>query len=823
VLNLAPRALVLRYGFWKEAADLSGGLTFDRYSDPATLLKTSEVMIIPTGALAGVSKDIGLRMLVESYVSSGGTLLVLSQQWGAQVNEFVPGASTFQIAGFREDPSCMKRSLQYSVGIADVGVDGWFSSDHDDQKTEIRYYRYKKGAVLLTSLFTDWAAAHSQASPSELKFFRYLVEAATILKDKACGKYLPTAIRPPSTNEREWCPTSMRVKAAFDRPLYNPGDKATMAITITESLGLERHLDIVVGWNSFYHKQRIQLKGNQRIKVEIPIERPHPDKVSVGVYNRNGKALYLDDYYLRVRGNEVVTALLDRLRYKPGDRGVLTLSSVVPGKILLGDSDLFENQEWRLPGPVSVPFTIPDDQDHGPNEISWNFSPSEPGFHFVQESIEYEVAGHRAKVAKCSFDKESYRPGDTVTVDFLLDTNFDGDTYIRYWIYTSPYNSDWAYLGYKNLKTSSCSLTPASVSFRLQTERAGPHRFVYVLYKLNREGYLREVAEQALYFYVQGAELLTVRPDKFRYQTGKEDVEATAVCLGTGTATLEWQIHGETIVDSPVELNGVTRIRHRFPGASIPHGYSWIYAKLIQGNLSSRQHIIVYHGKEQTDLLISGALTKKEERYFTFSIDIGNYGQLPSPPTIYNVLENGVVIHSAPVPALQANERKTFAWKWDTFGKAGMHILHCVVDPYRMTGDRDYKNNIKKIYDPDSERDNSNEIVVPDFYFTLLPVPEVWKHGDEVTFQIQLVNNRWEARTLELTVTVTDIEEDRSVFRASERIVLPPIQERIITFQLPRRAAKPGKYSITCGAYHPEGFLRRQTAIMIKKEDGRGS
>ena len=57
IYNLAPRSLVLKRGYWQEAAKLFGGLLFDGNNSAEELIQVSKVLVIPTAALSQVYGD----------------------------------------------------------------------------------------------------------------------------------------------------------------------------------------------------------------------------------------------------------------------------------------------------------------------------------------------------------------------------------------------------------------------------------------------------------------------------------------------------------------------------------------------------------------------------------------------------------------------------------------------------------------------------------------------------------------------------------------------------------------------------------------------
>ena len=128
-------------------------------------------------------------MVLEEYVRLGGTVLVLAQQYGEDIDGVVPvpEGQSLRSYGWREDQSCLRNSA-YGEGlhpvlsstrkdILSIGVDGYFSTIPTNSSVLIRRavnhqpalisYPYGEGTVILTSMFTDWAHAHGQASKEE--------------------------------------------------------------------------------------------------------------------------------------------------------------------------------------------------------------------------------------------------------------------------------------------------------------------------------------------------------------------------------------------------------------------------------------------------------------------------------------------------------------------------------------------------------------------------------------------------------------------------------------------------------------------------------
>ncbi len=155
------------------------------------------VLVVPMGEMTGDRGSEIKKAAIERYVREGGTILVFAQQYGADVESLVPvpEGESLKAFGWREDQSCLKNSLYFEnrhpvlssslSALVDGGVDGYFSVIPSSSTVLLRrkvnnepallYYPYGNGTVILTSLFTDWGLAHSQASSAELKLVRDLV------------------------------------------------------------------------------------------------------------------------------------------------------------------------------------------------------------------------------------------------------------------------------------------------------------------------------------------------------------------------------------------------------------------------------------------------------------------------------------------------------------------------------------------------------------------------------------------------------------------------------------------------------------------------
>lgn len=158
-----------------------------------------KILIIPSGELMGDENSEIIKAALEQFVASGGTLLVLSQQYDTHYENLMPlpENETLKAYGWRQDQSCYNGSV-YFEGIHPIvssstnqlltaAVDGYFSqwpanatvilNRTKNKEAALLYYPYGEngGHVIFASLYTDWGHSHSQATLAEINAVRDLI------------------------------------------------------------------------------------------------------------------------------------------------------------------------------------------------------------------------------------------------------------------------------------------------------------------------------------------------------------------------------------------------------------------------------------------------------------------------------------------------------------------------------------------------------------------------------------------------------------------------------------------------------------------------
>jgi len=159
----------------------------------ASILKEQKILIIPSGGLRGLSHSAIFRNKLAEYAKNGGIIICFSQQYGYDFSA-LPGGM-LKGYGWQEDASCHKKaayienfhqifSSQHEL-YPDLKLDGYFTDFPEGAKILLKrsknlkpamiMYSFGEGAVIATSLYSDWGYINGQASSSEIDLLRDLV------------------------------------------------------------------------------------------------------------------------------------------------------------------------------------------------------------------------------------------------------------------------------------------------------------------------------------------------------------------------------------------------------------------------------------------------------------------------------------------------------------------------------------------------------------------------------------------------------------------------------------------------------------------------
>jgi len=204
-LSTVEDVAILTNGYPYEAASLIAKFKEPTIKIPSDFtleaMKDKRVFVIPSGGLYGLENSAFFRASLDEYVKNGGTLIVFAQQHGYEfsvlpVPQEADGAYKIITGyGWTEDQSCFTNAAyidtyhQILSGqnrfTPSLNVDGYFNNYPSSSTVLLRrtangqpamiMYDYSLGKVIVTSMYSDWAYGHSQASSEEIALVRDLI------------------------------------------------------------------------------------------------------------------------------------------------------------------------------------------------------------------------------------------------------------------------------------------------------------------------------------------------------------------------------------------------------------------------------------------------------------------------------------------------------------------------------------------------------------------------------------------------------------------------------------------------------------------------
>jgi len=222
--------------------------------NPAILLKNQPVLLIPSGALTGFNDSPMVKASLDEYVKQGGTLILLSQKHGYDYASIpTPDGRPITGYGWEEDQNCFADSVAIeswhqllsgqSRSTPTLNVDGYFTGYPANATVLLRrtangqpamiMYEHGLGRVIVTSMYSDWAYGHGQASQEEIALIRDLLSWAK----------KPVAL-----------------------PEIKPGETVSLSVTLSNSTATDAASIKLQTWNP----DRSTLLLEQAVSISIP-------------------------------------------------------------------------------------------------------------------------------------------------------------------------------------------------------------------------------------------------------------------------------------------------------------------------------------------------------------------------------------------------------------------------------------------------------------------------------------------------------------------------------------------------------------------------
>ena len=263
---------------------------------PVRMINESEVpdnssairlLVIPSGGVTSIENREKIRVVLKNYVKEGGTLLVLSQRVGSDYSILpVPDGKPLTAYGWLEDQSTLSSSSilssmhpilsRLTSSTLNFNIDGSIESFPDRSKPILRnrvsgqpvmiVYKYGKGTVIATALFTDWAYMHQRATWDEINLFTGLIKWTGLTPGELSTQNNPI------TGNKALIPVplpSLGFSVQSENEIYLAGDKADFTIRLWNNENRARRIKIYYDGKGEFRE--LLPKGSVKLSYTFPV------------------------------------------------------------------------------------------------------------------------------------------------------------------------------------------------------------------------------------------------------------------------------------------------------------------------------------------------------------------------------------------------------------------------------------------------------------------------------------------------------------------------------------------------------------------------
>jgi len=256
------------------------------------LLGSSRVLVIPSGGLKGLKNSQIFKVLLDEFVKNGGVLVVFGQQQGDDFTVLpTPDGKPLKGYGWSEDQACLWNGVyldtyhqvlaSIATAYASVNVDGYFTSYPANSTTLLRrtsndlpamlMYDHGLGKVIVSSFYSDWGFARSQATNDEIAIIRDVIS---------------------------WA------KQPANLPEFRPGNLASMPVSVENNTTIDAaRVKLTV-----YNPDRTALLVEQTVNIPVAAGQSASMAISYQIPDTAMLGIYHVDYLLfDAQGNVVQT------------------------------------------------------------------------------------------------------------------------------------------------------------------------------------------------------------------------------------------------------------------------------------------------------------------------------------------------------------------------------------------------------------------------------------------------------------------------------------------------------------------------------------
>jgi len=214
------------------------------------------------------------------------------------------------------------------------------------------------------------------------------------------------------------------VTAALDREWYAKGDTAVLTITVVNKSSFSATLFARVELGNYTDTTEFNLDaaGTASVSLDIPVtENAAGEKLMFGIYHESGRSLYLNSYYLPLKG-DVISLKADKQVYQMGESGKIIVRAAQDGILTITRpnhawTSIPEGEIEIAAGETEINFSVPVEEKTGTYSAQYTFT---VGKEEIKGVLYIDVSGYKLTVQEAELDKSSSNSSDTAELELVL-------------------------------------------------------------------------------------------------------------------------------------------------------------------------------------------------------------------------------------------------------------------------------------------------------------------------------------------------------------------------------------------------------------------
>lgn len=719
--------------------------------DIAGLAGSKDLLIVPSGALAGTALSGFFKAGLAEYVRQGGTLFCLTQRKGADFSALpVPEGQQLSAVGWSEDSGPLFRASRVQADHPLVRsmtkpeplaeTDGYIKTypagsqvllARSDGNPTLLLYSYGKGHVLVGTLFTDLSSLLGSPEQDEMVLLKDLL--AWSRTQRSADRQPDPQALPQSSETAAQNLAPSPPPPAFPFPsvrasLERTASTLTVHLELPGSAKLKDRLVLVRTGGQ--EKQATLSTDKTLLSFELP-SAGNERRVSYTVYGKQGRSLARGSLAVPAVGDTF--ALPDRSVHIPGEQATFRFNGIGQGEVTLEGLGFLNDQIVADRG--SMNMEVPRDLPAGTYRMQWTFEDKQGNKN--QGFFPVDLAGYRAAVTdvaiKTSKDKEQLKARAQFTIK--AGRNVSGQLQLM----LKPPDAVAVVVAEPVLSLVE-GVQTVPVSFTIDRDLAGIWELSYRLSSVLPDGAGLPSApvtldSGSLLFDRGDAAVLALTPDPLLlYDPAPAGLTATVT--GKGKMSVEVRLDGQEVARQQLELSGTTQYPVSLP--RLEAGIHTVRVSLAGTIPPAERERQVISGLRLPDVTVNlragEPAADAKGPVMPLTLLFRNQGKNASAPVRTDLFEGepakgGKPFGSIDLPALGPGEQLVKTWNWPLYEKAGPRTLVAVTDLEGKLSEVNRNNNRASL-----------AVTVPELLLTAESPKTPFRASDRISVPLALFN-----------------------------------------------------------------------------------